>query len=165
MAAASHVTSSCLDPASAPDRSSFSTPPQPPPIPQNRELKALLDRVDPDGDGHISLASMRKTLTKLLPPPADHSRRPARMTSSSLPSLLTLEQRQTLSQYDQYVAAFKAVDIDNSGTISKRELYTVLKTAGLTDSKQALELFDGFDRDSDGKLDLDEFMKIAKILC
>ena len=87
------------------------------------------------------------------------------MTSSSLPSLLTLEQRQTLSQYDQYVAAFKAVDIDNSGTISKRELYTVLKTAGLTDSKQALELFDGFDRDSDGKLDLDEFMKIAKILC
>lgn len=132
---------------------------------QNRELKALLDRVDPDGDGHISLASMRKTLTKLLPPPPDHGHRPKKMTSASLPSLLTLEQRQTLSQYDQYVAAFKAVDIDGSGTISKRELYTVLKTAGLTDSKQALELFDGFDRDSDGKLDLEEFMKIAKILC
>lgn len=132
---------------------------------QNRELKALLDRVDPDGDGHISLASMRKTLTKLLPPPPANEARPKKLTSASLPSLLTLEQRQTLSQYDQYVAAFKAVDQDNSGTISKRELYDVLRKAGLTDSKQALELFDGFDRDSDGSLDFEEFLTIAKVLC
>ena len=38
---------------------------------QNRELKALLDRVDPGKQGTIPLAAMRKTLTKLLPPPPE----------------------------------------------------------------------------------------------
>ena len=87
------------------------------------------------------------------------------VTSASLPSLLTLEQKQTLSQYDQYLAAFKAVDTDNSGTISKRELLEVLKKAGLASGKQALEVFSGFDQDGDGKLDFEEFARIAKILC
>lgn len=131
---------------------------------QNRELKALLDRVDPEGQGHISLASMRRTLTKLLPPPSPERVHAKRTTSQSMPSLLTLEQRQ-MSQYDQYVAAFKAVDSDNSGSISKRELYQVLKVAGLANGKQALELFDGFDEDQSGSLEFEEFMKIAKIVC
>jgi len=132
---------------------------------QNRELKALLDKVDPDGDGHIPLSSLRKTLTKLLPPlPASDASRQPRIMSQSLPSLLTLEQK-TSSAYDQYLAAFNAVDTDGSGTISKRELYTVLEKSGLTNGKQALEVFSGFDKDSDGQLDFEEFTKIAKILC
>lgn len=130
---------------------------------ENRELKALLDRVDPDGDGHISLSSMRRTLTRLLPRAEEHGNRSKRLTSASLPSLLTLEQKK-MSQYDQYVAAFEAVDTDGSGTISKRELYSVLRKAGLAGAKQSLEVFEGFDADSDGQLDLDEFTKIAKIL-
>jgi len=85
--------------------------------------------------------------------------------STSLPSLLTLEQKEKLSQYEQYVAAFQAVDVDGSGTISKRELYDVLKQAGLANGKQALEVFEGFDKDSDGQLDFEEFTRIAKILC
>ena len=127
----------------------------------------MLCGVDPDGEGHISLKSMRRTLTKLLPPVDDSAsaaQRAKRLTSNSLPSLLTLEQRK-MSQYDQYVAAFKAVDTDGSGTISKRELYTVLEKAGLTNGKQALEVFSGFDKDSNGSLDFEEFTKIAKILC
>ena len=64
----------------------------------------------------------------------------------------------------EYVAAFEAVDTDGSGTISKRELYSVLRKAGLAGAKQSLEVFEGFDADSDGQLDLDEFTKIAKIL-
>ena len=139
---------------------------------QSRELKALLSRVDPDGLGHISLNSMKRTLNKLLPPDLEsslvspgssHSK--ARLTSSSLPSLLTLEQKEKLSQYEQYVAAFQAVDVDGSGSISKRELYDVLKQAGLANGKQALEVFEGFDKDSDGQLDFEEFTRIAKILC
>ena len=69
-----------------------------------------------------------------------------------------------MSQYDQYLAAFKAVDTDNSGAISKRELYAVLEKAGLTSGKQALEVFSGFDTDGNGSLDFDEFTKIAKAL-
>jgi len=132
---------------------------------ESRELKALLDRVDPDCDGHISLTSMKKTLTKLLPPVhAADLRSPKKAQSQSLPSLLTLEQKK-MSQYDQFVAAFKAVDTDGSGTISKRELYQVLKTSGLTNGKVALEVFQGFDENSDGQLDFDEFQRIAKMLC
>jgi len=132
---------------------------------ESSELQALLRRIDPDQDGHIPLATMRKTLTKLLPPPPEHQRRSARITSSSLPSLLTLEQQQNMDRYQQFVTAFKAVDTDNSGTISKRELYAVLAKAGLTNGKQALEVFSGFDEDGDGSLDFEEFQKIAKILC
>ena len=134
---------------------------------QNRELKALLDRVDPGKEGTIALSSMKRTLTKLLPPMDDPKKPGAKLTSASLPSLSTLEKKtgEPPSQYEQYVEAFKAVDLDGSGTISKRELYKVLAKAGLTNSKQQLELFDGFDQDNDGMLDFEEFTKIAKILC
>ena len=138
---------------------------------QNRELKALLDRVDPQGEGTIALSSMKRTLTKLLPPMEEaKAKAAAKLTSASLPSLTTLERPGGgggggASQYDQYVEAFKAVDTDGSGSISKRELYVVLKKAGLTDTAQALELFQGFDQDADGQLDFEEFTKIARILC
>ena len=60
------------------------------------------------------------------------------------------------------VDAFKACDIDGSGTISKRELLVALKNMGLKDSKNALDLFQGFDINGDGELDFDEFAHIAK---
>ena len=44
----------------------------------------------------------------------------------------TLEQQQNMDRYQQFVTAFKAVDTDNSGTISKRELYAVRAETGRT---------------------------------
>lgn len=130
------------------------------------ELKALLERLDPEATGHIPIGPIRRELSRLLPPlPEKTAQRSTRMGgSASLPSLLSQEQKQ-MSQYDQYVAAFRAVDADGSGSISKRELYMVLQKAGLANGKQALEIFEGFDEDSDGTLDFDEFCKIAKVLC
>ena len=41
----------------------------------------------------------------------------------------------------------------------------MLRSAGLdVGGKQALEVFDGFDQDSDGSLDFEEFTKIANML-
>jgi hypothetical protein len=67
----------------------------------NPELTSLLKRVDPEETCTIPLSNMRKTLTKLLPPKQELARKPKRFTSNSLPSLLTLEQKNELSRYDR----------------------------------------------------------------
>ena len=132
----------------------------------NPELKALLQRLDPAGAGEVPLAQMKKTLTKLLPPPEEFGgQRPKRIGSQSMPSLSASLDALQLSRYERAVAAFKKIDADDSGTISKRELYEVLKTAGLSNGKQALEVFKGADADNDGQLNFEEFEKIAKAIC
>ena len=132
----------------------------------NPELKALLQRLDPAGAGEVPLAQMKKTLTKLLPPTEEFGgQRPKRIGSQSMPSLSASLDALQLSRYERAVAAFKKIDADDSGTISKRELYEVLKTAGLSNGKQALEVFKGADADNDGQLNFEEFEKIAKAIC
>ena len=42
---------------------------------QDKELRAILDRVDPQAEGHISLPSVKRTLKKLLPPPTEDDRK------------------------------------------------------------------------------------------
>lgn len=131
----------------------------------NPELKALLDRVDPEGEGHISLGAMRKTLTKLLPPAETGKILAKRVTSSSMPSLSSSLENLHMSRYERVVAAFRELDTDNSGSISKRELYHVLKKAGLSNGKQAVEVFAGADANDDGQLSFEEFNTIAKAIC
>jgi len=132
---------------------------------KDRELKAIFDRVDPNVAGHISLPSLKRTMGKLLPahkPPDQRGRRPKQVTRSlSSSSLITAEQRKTMSTHDQCMEAFKACDTDGSGTISKRELLTALKMVGLKDTKTAIDIFQGFDIDGDGELTFDEFFQIA----
>jgi len=130
----------------------------------NPELKALLQRLDPGEEGHVTLANMRKTLTKLLPPP-DTGHHAKRITTQSMPSLSASLENLHMSRYERTLAAFKEIDADGSGKISKRELYKVLAKAGLSNGKQALEVFEGADADKDGQMDFEEFSTIAKAIC
>ena len=131
-------------------------------------LGALFDRVDPDAEGHIHLPAVKKRIGKLIPRQESKPQRRsapnpyAMKPSSSMPSLLTSEQRKKLSLREKCIAAFKGADTDDSGTISKRELIAVLRSMGLKDMKNALDLFDGFDEDGNAELDFDEFYQIAK---
>ena len=112
--------------------------------------------------------SLTKVLTKTMPAPAPRRARKERVkslsASSSVPSFITREQKKTMSLHDQCVEVFKAVDENSSGSISRRELIRALKLVGLKDSKNALELFQGFDMNSDGELSVEEFEDIAKKL-
>ena len=56
---------------------------------------------------------MRHTLEKLLPPLSEQHA-PKHLTSASVPSLLTIQQRKSLSQREQFEVAFNAVDTDGS---------------------------------------------------
>lgn len=127
---------------------------------QDIGLSTLFDRVDPDAEGRIALPLVKQRLGKMLPKPQPAPKRAMRQAanpyamkpSKSLPSLLAHEKRAPSSMHDKCAAAFKSCDTDGSGTISKRELITVLRGMGLKDMKNALQLFDGFDADGNAEL-------------
>ena len=65
--------------------------------------------------------------------------------------------------------SFNEIDYDRSGKISKRELYGMLKEAGLverrgTSNKRTLEVFQAVDADDEGQLDFEEFAKAARTI-
>jgi len=132
----------------------------------DKELKAVFDRVDPQGQGRISLPSVKKAVTKMVPSPPPPSRRPRSVTASSqsMPSLYkpALKEKSTASLHEKCMAVFTAADTDGTGTISKRELMAALKKAGLNETRTALNMFQGFDVNDDGELTFEEFFHIAE---
>lgn len=65
------------------------------------------------------------------------------------------------SGYGRYSDLFRAMDGDESGTISRREFVYALSMLGLTQPKRHLGLiFDAFDVDGSGELDFQELAKI-----
>jgi len=57
--------------------------------------------------------------------------------------------------------AFDLFDTDGSGTISPLELARVMRSLGQNPTKQEInEMMSGFDENSDGEIDFDEFLKL-----
>jgi len=127
---------------------------------QNPELKALLDRMDADATGRISLTSMRSVLSQDAeldkPKPKRGMRHAASTPNLSAPKPQTEEEK--------LIAAFKDADRDNSGSISKREMFDLLQNLGIDRHSSRMKLFRGFDVDDDGVITFDEFKKIAAAL-
>ena len=62
-------------------------------------------------------------------------------------------------------AAFAKLDVDKSGYLDHKELRNALKTVGMEmDSSKATELLAQYDKDGDGKMELDEFVPLVLAL-
>lgn len=147
---------------------------------QTPELRQIIERADPSGNGMVTLDGLRRVLSDLGGEQAAKEgsfasassggvggylkRIKSTLGSSSLPTLMPPGggERQP-SQRDRLMEAFRAADGDGSGTISKRELYKILEAAKLGGggTQDFLRLFKGFDVNNDGCLSFEEFKLLA----
>ena len=103
---------------------------------QNEQLKQLLEQCDPKGEGRISLKSMRSVLSENVA--AEPSKRELGRAAST-PHLSSSKPK--MSMQEKLVAAFHEADVDNSGAISKRELFALLERVGIDQHSQRMKLF------------------------
>jgi len=130
---------------------------------QNEQLRSLIDRIDPKGEGSISLNSMRSVLSRDAKLDQPRPKRGMRHAASQ-PTLGKGESSKKMSEEEKLIQAFKDADIDNSGSISKREMFGLLERLGIDRHSSRMKLFRGFDVDDDGIITFDEFKKLAAAL-
>ena len=105
---------------------------------QNEQLKALLEQCDPKGQGVISLSTMRSVLSEKLPPTPGKRRL---QVSASAPTLQSGESKKSEGEKNKLLAAFREVDTDGNGAISKRELFDKLNSLGIDQHSERFKLF------------------------
>ncbi|RWS23854.1 caltractin-like isoform X2 [Leptotrombidium deliense] len=107
--------------------------------PRKEEIKKILEEYDKEGSGKMSLENFRILMEK------------------------KICEKDT---NDEIMKAFKLFDDDNSGKISFQNLKNVAKELGETISDEELrEMIEEADRDGDGCVDKDEFLRIMKKTC
>ena len=127
---------------------------------QNEKLKGLLDRADSKGDGQISMMKLREVLAQEAKLDEKKPKRGMRHAASAP----ALESEKTLTEEEKLLKAFRDADADNSGSISKREMFKLLKELGIDETSSKMSIFRGFDVDDDGIISFEEFKKIAAAL-
>ena len=60
---------------------------------------------------------------------------------------------------EHLVACFQNYDEDNSGKISFKEFCNIISPQNEEEKKELKELYDRFDDNKDGEIDIDEFIK------
>lgn len=149
------------------------------------ELRSFFEACDPEGKGIVTLGTVRNLLAEAracvsIDPLEDSSphRSLAKMGSPKR-LLFSLSSEKLLlnpavdhdDKFEVLYRAFKEVDTDGSGFISKRELYSVLEKAGMTQpgpnamsSTAFLHTFEGFDVSGDAKISFEEFIPFAQAI-
>ena len=138
-----------------------------------RDIHALFERVDRDGNGVLNLDEFIEAMRHIDPwAIAGNARRERKLFSfffgdanpDGSPSTPTfrLGPRRKLSAAEvaSFTASFKAIDLDGSGTVDKREMLQAVCSVGLSHVTAAdiAALFAIVDVDSDGELNIDDFI-------
>jgi len=131
--------------------------------------------IDEDGSGAISTAELKRIFDLLDANPQLAGRNPRNASQDYINKVLKQADKDgsgTLN-FDEFLALmkiekveqtkeiFQKVDTDGSGKISGQELAKALRAAGFQFSDEEIaEFLDQFDKDGDGQLDQQEFMRM-----
>ena len=104
--------------------------------PKKEEIKKMISDIDKDGSGNIDFTEFLEMMT------AKMSERDSR---------------------EEILKAFRLFDDDETGKITLKNLKRVAKEIGenMTDD-ELMEMIEEADRDGDGEIDQDEFLRIMK---
>ena len=65
----------------------------------------------------------------------------------------------TQEQIDEYKTAFNMFDIDGDGSITAKELRTILRSQGLNPTpEEVVEMVENIDKNNNGEIEFDEFL-------
>ena len=65
----------------------------------------------------------------------------------------------TQEQIDEYKTAFNMFDIDGDGSITAKELLTILRSQGLNPTpEEAVQMVENIDKNNNGEIEFDEFL-------
>lgn len=122
---------------------------------------------DGDGNGGISAEELGQVMQSLGQNPSNTELRDMiKSVDVDLSGCINFEEFKTLmvstqgDRKSRLRLAFSVFDEDNSGQITKNELHNVMSQFGLTDEELS-EMIKEVDRDGDGSIDFEEFMKLV----
>ncbi|XP_014210477.1 caltractin [Copidosoma floridanum] len=142
---------------------------------QKADIKEAFDLFDPDGTGKIATRELKVAIRALgFEPTRDEIRKlianvdPDGIGKLSFEEFLDLMSTKMAEKdsKDEVLKAFRLFDDDNTGKITFKNLKRVAKELGenLTD-EELQEMIDEADRDGDGEISQEEFLRIMKKTC
>ena len=137
--------------------------------PKKEEIKKMIADIDKDGSGTIDFNEFLEMMTaKMVRPRTPFPPSPARRFwprcfCTHCPILLTASLQSERDPMEEIIKAFRLFDDDETGKISFRNLKRVAKELGenMTD-EELQEMIDEADRDGDGEVSEEEFIRIMK---
>ncbi|ETE66816.1 Centrin-2, partial [Ophiophagus hannah] len=123
---------------------------------QKQEIREAFDLFDTDGTGNIDKDEIKKMILEI------DKEGTGKITFSDFLGVMTQKMAEKDSK-EEILKAFKLFDDDETGKISFKNLKRVAKELGenLTD-EELQEMIDEADRDGDGEVNEQEFLRIMK---
>lgn len=142
---------------------------------QRADIKEAFDLFDPDGSGKISTKELKVALRALgFEPKKEEIKRLTATVDPEGSGKLAFEEFLCLMSTkmsekdtkDEVLKAFRLFDDDDTGKITFKNLKRVSKELGenLTD-EELHEMIDEADRDGDGEVSQEEFLRVMKKTC